>query len=92
MINAKGEAEGLGTVIDDEFNFITSDNWKNGKINGWTLIKLNNDVCIWGNWNNNEPKDICTAKIGYYTIYIPYENTNLSINRPKKCLVYNENK
>lgn len=38
----QGKPDGLGIVIDDDFTFILCDDWKNGKMNGHTFIKLMN--------------------------------------------------
>lgn len=38
----KDKPDGLGAIIDNDFNFILCEDWKNGNINGHTFIKMRN--------------------------------------------------
>ena len=40
--NQQDQPDGLGVVIDNDFNFILCENWINGNINAHTFIKMRN--------------------------------------------------
>lgn len=87
--------DGLGIVIDDQFNFIICSNWLNAKIDGYTYIKLANQIVLWGLWEKGVPKTgrcVC-VKIGVYTMYVPsFGNNNHKLRRVRRCIIIHEGK
>jgi len=84
------DLHGVGTVIDDEFNFITCSNWVNGKMNGCVFMKLINETIVWGEWKDNLPHNFSAVKMGKYSFFIPYKREQTKMARPKKCLIVHE--
>lgn len=84
------DPQGVGTIVDDEFNFITCSDWQNGRINGPTFIKLANETIMWGHWAHNLPVRHVCVKIGCYFMVLPYNESK--VQRPKKCIIVHEGK
>lgn len=53
---------GSGILIDDDLSFYAS-NWKDGKINGSSVIYMSHGKYIYGQWYNNEPHGLNVFRI-----------------------------
>lgn len=58
-------------MVDDEFNFFISD-WKEGRMNGLSFVRLSGGQMIYGLFEKNIPKGAVAIVHGKYKMFLGY--------------------